>query len=216
MKVRVEKQPIVVPGFRFAGVACGIKPSQKKDVALILSDLPGTAVGAFTTNRAPGAPVILGRERLKRGRLQAIVVNSGIANVATGQAGIRLAKETCTLVGETLGIDENLVLPSSTGKIGVLPPWEKLQLGVLSACKALSTDGFWHALAGMMTTDAFPKAVVRKVEIGGKTITIAGMAKSAGMISPNMATMLYYLLTGEQVGLGRFRHTFCQTLDGLY
>src|SRR5260221_14407384 len=122
MKVRVEKQPIVVPGFRFAGVACGIKPSQKKDVALIVSDLPGTAVAAFTTNRAPGAPVILGRERLKRGRLQAIVVNSGIANVATGQAGIRLARETCALVGEALGIDENLVLPSSTGQIGVLPP----------------------------------------------------------------------------------------------
>ncbi len=212
MKVRVEKQPIVVPGFRFAGVACGIKPSQKKDVALILSDLPGTAVGAFTTNRAPGAPVILGRERLKRGRLQAIVVNSGIANVATGQAGIRLAKETCTLVGETLGIDENLVLPSSTGKIGVLPPWEKLQLGVLSACKALSTDGFWHALAGMMTTDAFPKAVVRKVEIGGKTITIAGMAKGAGMISPNMATMLCYVLTDAQVELGALRKLLSHTL----
>jgi glutamate N-acetyltransferase / amino-acid N-acetyltransferase len=212
MKVRVEKKSIVVPGFRFAGVACGIKPSQKKDVALIVSEAPGTAVAAFTTNKAPGAPVLLGRERLKRGRLQAIVVNSGIANVATGQAGIRLAQETCALVGETLGIDETLVLPSSTGKIGVLPPWAKLQPGVLSACKALSADGFWHALAGMMTTDAFPKAAIRQVEISGKTVTVAGMAKGAGMISPNMATMLCYVLTDAQVELIALKKILSQTL----
>jgi glutamate N-acetyltransferase/amino-acid N-acetyltransferase len=106
MRVQVEKRPIVAPGFRFAGVTCGIKPSGKKDVALIVSDLPGVGAAAFTTNKAPGAPVILGRERLKAGRLQAIVVNSGIANVATGQAGLRLAKDTCSLVGQTLDIDE--------------------------------------------------------------------------------------------------------------
>jgi glutamate N-acetyltransferase/amino-acid N-acetyltransferase len=212
MKVRVEKTPIVTPGFRFAGVACGIKPSRKKDVALIVSDMPGTAAAAFTTNQAPGAPVILGNERLKAGRLQAIVVNSGIANVATGQAGLRLAKETCTLVGETLGIDETLVLPSSTGKIGVLPPWERLRPGVLAACKALSPHGFWGALAGMMTTDAFPKAAVRQIEVGGKTITVAGMAKGAGMINPNMATMLCYVLTDARVETLALRKILSQTL----
>lgn len=212
MKVRVEKQPIIAPGFRFAGVACGIKPSRKKDVALIVSDAPGTAAAAFTTNKAPGAPVVLGKERLKAGRLQAIIVNSGIANVATGQAGLRLARETCALVGETLGIDENLVLPSSTGKIGVLPPWGRLRPGVLSACKALSPHGFWRALAGMMTTDAFPKAVLRQVEIGGKIVTIAGMAKGAGMINPNMATMLCYVLTDARVELTALQKMLSQTL----
>ncbi len=212
MKVRVEKSPIVTPGFRFAGVACGIKPSRKKDVALIVSDAPGTAAAAFTTNKAPGAPVILGKERLKAGRLQAIVVNSGIANVATGRAGIRLAQETCALVGETLGIDEHLVLPSSTGKIGVLPPWDRLRPGVLAACKALSPRGFWQALAGIMTTDAFPKAAVRQVEVGGKTVTVAGMAKGAGMINPNMATMLCYVLTDARVERAALSKILDQTL----
>src|SRR5438874_500208 len=108
--------------------------------------------------------------------------------------------------------DENLVLPSSTGKIGVLPPWRKLQPGVLAACKALSANGFWNALDGMMTTDAFPKATVREVEIGGKTITIAGMAKGAGMISPNMATMLCYVLTDAQVELVALRKLLSHTL----
>src|SRR5262249_33657634 len=195
MRIRVEKRPIVVPGFRFAGVACGIKPSGKKDVGLIVSEVPATAAAVFTTNKSTAAPVLLGRERSKTGRLQAVVVNSGIANVATGQAGVRLARDTCTLVGRTLGIAEQLVLPSSTGKIGVLPPWDKLQAGVLAACAALSANGFWNALAGIMTTDAFPKAATRQVSVGGTSVTVAGMAKGAGMINPNMATMLCYVLT---------------------
>src|SRR5215510_1297066 len=118
MRVTVEKRPIVVPGFRFAGVACGIKPSGKKDVGLIVSEVPATAVAAFTTNKSTAAPVLVGRERIKTGCLQAVVVNSGIANVATGQLGLRLARDACALVARTLGINENLVLPSSTGKIG--------------------------------------------------------------------------------------------------
>ena len=97
MRVKVEKRPIVVPGFRFAGVACGIKPSGKKDVGLIVSDVPATAVAAFTTNKSTAAPVLVGRERIKKGRLRAVVVNSGIANVATGHVGVRLAQDTCAL-----------------------------------------------------------------------------------------------------------------------
>jgi glutamate N-acetyltransferase/amino-acid N-acetyltransferase len=216
MRVRVEKRPVVVPGFRFAGVACGIKPSGKKDVALIVSDVPGTAAAAFTTNNAPGAPVVLGRERLKAGRLQAIIVNSGMANVATGQAGLRLANDTCAAVGQALGIDATLVLPSSTGKIGVLPPWDKLQPGVLAACRALSPRGFWNALAGMMTTDAFPKAATRQVEVGGKLVSVAGMAKGAGMINPNMATMLCYVLTDARVALAALRKALGNALSDTF
>jgi glutamate N-acetyltransferase/amino-acid N-acetyltransferase len=219
MRVRVEKQQIVIPGFRFAGVACGIKPSGKKDVAVMVSETPAAAAAGFTTNKAPGAPIILGRERIKAGQLQAIVVNSGIANVATGQAGVQLAKETCALVGQTLGIDEKLVLPSSTGKIGVLPPWDKLRPGVLAACRALSLRGFWHALAGIMTTDAFPKAASRQVVIGGKTITLAGMAKGAGMICPNMATMLCYVFTDARVEPAALRkilhHTVADSFNAI-
>lgn len=212
MRIRVERRPIIVPGFRFAGVACGIKPSRKRDVALIVSAVPGNAAAAFTTNKAPGAPIVLGKERLKAGRLQVIAVNSGSANVSTGPAGLRLAQDSCAFVGNTLGIDERLILPSSTGKIGVLPPWEKLQLGLLAACRSLSPKGFWQALAGMMTTDAFPKAAVAQVEIEGKQISIAGMAKGAGMINPKMATMLCYVFTDACVSILALKKTLSSTL----
>ncbi len=212
MRVKVEKRPIVVPGFRFAGVACGIKLSGKKDLALIVSAVPATAVAAFTTNRSTAAPVLVGREHVKTGRLQAVVVNSGIANVATGQVGVRLARDSCAAVGRALGIDGHLVLPSSTGKIGVLPPWNKLQAGILAACAALSPRGFWNALAGIMTTDAFPKAAIRQITVGGKSVTVAGMAKGAGMINPNLATMLCYVLTDTRVELSALRRVLNHTL----
>src|SRR5262249_32651998 len=111
-----------------------------------------------------------------------------------------------------LRIDEQLVLPSSTGKIGVLPPWDKLQAGVLAACAALSPDGFWQAVAGIMTTDAFPKTAVRQVTVGGKSVTIAGVAKGAGMINPNLATMLCYVLSDAQVELAGLRQVLDHTL----
>ena len=212
MRVKVEKKPVVVPGFRFSGVSCGIKPSRKKDLSLIVSDRPATAVAAFTTNQVKGAPVLVGLERMKRGQLQAVVVNSGIANVSTGQAGLRLAHNTCRLVGRQLGIDNGLVLPSSTGKIGVLPPWEKMRPGIIEACGTLSPRGFWNALSGMMTTDAFPKAAVRQLTLGGQTVTLAGLAKGAGMINPNMATMLCYVVTDAAVEADALRRTLDMTL----
>jgi glutamate N-acetyltransferase/amino-acid N-acetyltransferase len=109
-------------------------------------------------------------------------------------------------------LDEKLILPSSTGKIGVLPPWDRMQAGIRAACAALSPGGFWHALAGIMTTDAFPKAAVRSVTVGGKPITVAGMAKGAGMINPNMATMLCYVMTDAAVGHMALRRVLDQTL----
>jgi glutamate N-acetyltransferase/amino-acid N-acetyltransferase len=109
MKVKVEKRPIVVPGFRFAGVACGLKPSGKKDLALLVSDVPATAVAAFTTNQVKAAPVLVGQERIRSGKIQAVVVNSGNANASTAQPGLRLARDMCTLVGQTLGTSEKLV-----------------------------------------------------------------------------------------------------------
>lgn len=216
MRIKVEKRPIVVPGFRFAGVACGIKPSGKKDLSLIVSDQPATAVAAFTTNAAKAAPVLVGLERIKARRLQAIVVNSGNANAATGERGVRLARAMCALVGRILGIDERLVLPSSTGKIGLLPAWEQLQTGIRAACAALSPYKFWDALAGMMTTDAFPKAAVREVAVEGKRITVAGLAKGAGMIHPRMATMLCYVLTDAHVTPSALQRVLDQALAGSF
>jgi glutamate N-acetyltransferase/amino-acid N-acetyltransferase len=188
-----------VPGFRFAGVTCGVKASGTRDVALIVSDRPAAAVGAFTTNRVKAAPVLVGQERLRGGRVQAILVNSGNANAYTGSAGERAARELTRLAAEGLGIDERLVVPSSTGRIGVPLPLPPLRRGVRAAVRALRADGFLDAQEGIMTTDAFPKFGSERVRIDGRWVTIAGLAKGAGMIAPHMATLLVYVLTDAAV-----------------
>ena len=207
MRVRVRRKRIIIPGYQFAGVSCGIKESGKKDLALIYSETPAVAVGAFTTNRVKAAPVLIGEERLREGQLQAIVVNSGNANASTGRAGLKVARDSCRLVAQILKIPDRLVIPSSTGKIGVLLPWDKVRRGIEEACRLLSPEGFWDALEGIMTTDAFPKAAQRKLAIDGKEIRVAAMAKGAGMIAPILsepqtagyargtATMLCYVMT---------------------
>ena len=212
MKLEVQRKPITVPGFRFAGVACGIKESGRPDVAAIVSDTPATAVAAFTTNRVKAAPVQLGLERLRGGRVQAVVVNSGNANAYTGADGVKAAREMTRLLAAELGIDERLVVPSSTGRIGVQLPMAKVRRGVREAAARLSADGFHAALDGIMTTDAFPKFGVRRLRLDGRQVTAAVLAKGAGMIAPNMATLLVYLLTDAHVSRPALRRAL---LDGL-
>lgn len=199
MKVRVRQIPIRVPGFRFAGVRCGLKESRKRDVAVIASDVPAAAAAAFTTNRVKAAPVLVGIERARAGRLQALVINSGNANAYTGRDGIALAREMCAIVARALGINERLVIPSSTGRIGVPVPRDRVRKGVRDACRHLSFDGFHDALEGIMTTDAFPKFATAGMVLDGRDVTIAGMTKGAGMIAPRMtlphATNLTYVMT---------------------
>jgi glutamate N-acetyltransferase / amino-acid N-acetyltransferase len=199
VRIKMGRPRIHVPGFRFAGVSCGLKESGRRDVALIVSDRPAVAVGAFTTNRVKAAPVVVGQERLQRGLLQAIVVNSGNANAYTGHQGEKVARESTALVAKLLGIDERLVVPSSTGRIGVQLPKSQLQSGIRDACGSLSPHRFHEALEGIMTTDAFPKFAVERLTANGRPIMVAGMAKGAGMIAPHMATMLAYVLTDASV-----------------
>lgn len=212
MKIAVRRDPVCVPGFRFAGVACGIKASGRPDVALIVSDTPATAVGAFTTNRVVAAPVQIGRERLRGGRVQAIVVNSGNANAYTGRDGLAAARAVTALVAGRLGIDERLVVPSSTGRIGVPLPMPKVRRGVHAALAALAPDGFHAALDGIMTTDAFPKYAVARERVGGRDVTLAVLAKGAGMIAPHMATLLVYLLTDARVARPALRRMLSAAL----
>jgi glutamate N-acetyltransferase/amino-acid N-acetyltransferase len=212
MRVSVPQKPIRVPGFRFAGVRCGLKASGKRDIALIVSDTPAAAAAAFTTNRVKAAPVLLGIERAKAGRLQAIVVNSGNANAYTGRGGLAMARRMCALVAAELGISERLVIPSSTGRIGVPLPRRKIDTGVRDACRHLSAGAFHDALEGIMTTDAFPKFAAEGLVINGREITIAGMTKGAGMIAPRMvlgghATNLTYVLTDAAVSVAALRRT---------
>jgi len=212
VKTTVSRRPVRVPGFRFAGVRCGLKEDGKRDVALIVSDRPAAAAGAFTRNRVRAAPVRIGQERLRAGRLQAIVINSGNANAYTGPSGDAVARAMTATVARALGIPEALVVPSSTGKIGVPLPRARVLRGVRAACRALDTAGFAAALEGMMTTDAFPKFAVERVTLGGRRVTIAAMAKGAGMIAPNMATLLTYVLTDACVSRAGARQALRRAL----
>jgi len=190
---------IKVPGFKFAAVACGIKKSGKKDLALIYSERPAAAAALFTTNQVKAAPVLAGMKRMKGRKIQAVIVNSGNANACTGSRGLRDAETMCRDSAHHLGIQPGLVLPSSTGLIGVALPMAKVRRGIRSACGSLSPDAFSEAANAILTTDKFVKIASTTCRLSGKKITLAGMAKGAGMIAPNMATMLSYILTDAAV-----------------
>ncbi len=180
-------------GFRAAGVHCGIK-RERPDLALLVSDVPASAAGVFTTNRVQAAPVRYTRRAVAAGRAQAIVVNSGNANACTGEPGLADATEMAQLSAGALGLDPELVLVASTGVIGVPLPMDAIRRGIPLAAAALEPDGTAAAEA-IRTTDKFPKTAACRMEIDGVTVTIGGMAKGAGMIHPNMATTLCFLTT---------------------
>ncbi len=194
-----------VPGIQASGVACGLKPGEK-DLALIFSREPARIAAVFTTNQVKAAPIVLCRERLKNSpNCQAIVINSGYANACTGEPGMELAKTMAALTAEALGIPPELVWVASTGVIGELPPLEPLIQGINSAARELNAEGGHAAALAIMTTDTRPKEIAVRVKVEGcppgseKWITVAGMAKGAGMICPQMATMLAFLATDAQV-----------------
>lgn len=195
-------------GFRAGAAAAGIKKKAGAlDVAVLVADQVCAGAAVFTKNRFCGAPVTVGREHVRDGRLQAVVVNSGCSNVATGERGIADAREMCRLLAERVGITATDVLPASTGVIGRFLPMSKIRLGILSAAADLSDS----AAAGrrftqaIMTTDLKAKQACARLRIGGQRVTIAGCCKGSGMIAPNMATMLGYLTTDVGVPTRRLR-----------
>jgi len=205
-----------VPGFRFAGVACGIKPSGRLDLALIYSEAPAVAAGAFTRNRVRAAPVLLAQRHVRRGRARAVLINSGNANACTGTTGARTALASCRLTAQALGVTPEEVIPCSTGKIGVLLPAEPMKRGIADAIPALAPAGLWRAARAMMTTDAFPKVASRELRLGGRTVTIAGLAKGAGMIAPDLATLLVCVVTDAAVGRAALRRFLRQAVAGSF
>ncbi len=184
-----------VSGFLFSGISAGIKKDGKRDLGLIHSEVPAQVAGLFTTNAVKAAPVQLDMERIKRGLCQAIIVNSGNANACTGSQGLRDAKRVSSLVARQLGIDERLVFPSSTGVIGSPLPLKKIEEGIPKLIDHLSPEGWMSTVEAMMTTDTFPKIEVATCRIKGKQVKLCGMVKGAGMIRPNLATMLSFLVT---------------------
>jgi glutamate N-acetyltransferase/amino-acid N-acetyltransferase len=204
MDVRLEPAP--VRGFRFAGVAAGLRNEpDRRDLGVIVAEQPIAAAGVFTTNRVKAAPVMVAQEHLAGGRLQAVTVNSGSANCFTGKPGVKLARQSCTALAEAIGCKPELIAPCSTGVIGRLYDIEKYRAGIANAAAALSPDGLHDFAAAIMTTDTHPKIASTEIKLGGAEITIAGCAKGAGMIEPKMATMLAFIVTDAALPPPRLR-----------
>ena len=186
-------------GFLACGVAAGIK-ANRTDMAVLLSDRPAVSAGLFTSNKVAAAPVVLDRARIASGKCRGVVVNAGCANACTGQPGYEDAVEMARLAAVSVGIPENEMLVSSTGTIGRRLPMARIADGIRLAQSALSPDGGDAAAHAIMTTDTVAKQVALTVKIGGVDVTMGGMCKGAGMICPNLATMLGYLTTDAAIG----------------
>ena len=192
-------------GFRAAAVAAGIKPD-RLDLALLVADRPCAAAGVFTANLAQAAPVIVSREHLRGGRARAVVVNAGCANAATGSGGLDDAREMASVAARAVGCPVEEVVVASTGVIGVRLPMEKVRRGIVEAAGRLEPGGGASAARAILTTDTKPKEVAVELRVGSAAAVVGAMAKGAGMIAPNMATMLAFFTTDatvERVLLGR-------------
>jgi glutamate N-acetyltransferase/amino-acid N-acetyltransferase len=190
-------------GYRASGVQAGIKPgSSRKDCALIVSDSPAAVAGMFTQNIMKAAPVTWCLEVCRRGAARAIFANSGNANACTGERGFADAKATAEQIAQGLGVDPLEVCVCSTGVIGAPLPMDRLRQGAEECLRTLSAKGSGDAAAAIMTTDTVPKELAVEISVGGRPVRIGGIAKGAGMLAPNMATLLCFLTTDATVEAG--------------
>ncbi|WP_341677888.1 bifunctional glutamate N-acetyltransferase/amino-acid acetyltransferase ArgJ [Niveibacterium sp. SC-1] len=188
-----------VAGVRLGVAEAGIRKANRKDVTLIELAPGSRAAGVFTLNRFCAAPVQVCREHIADADIRALVINTGIANAGTGELGLANARATCEAVAAAFGIQTQQVLPFSTGVILEHLPMDRLVAGLPKAKADLRADGWFDAAHGIMTTDTVAKVASRRIQLGGKTVTLTGMSKGAGMIKPNMATMLGFLATDAAV-----------------
>lgn len=202
-----------VKGFTAAAVEAGIRYENRLDLGLIHSEVPAIASGVFTTNKVKAAPVLLDMERLRQGKAQTIVVNSGIANACTGEQGMRAAVGMSKVIAGQLGIDENMVQVASTGVIGAQLNVDPIEKAAPELVGKLSPEGFATVAQAIMTTDTVPKTCERTVEIGGREVSFYGMAKGAGMIMPDMATMLCFVVTDAQIAFSELRAILTETVN---
>jgi glutamate N-acetyltransferase/amino-acid N-acetyltransferase len=205
-----------VSGFLFSGISAGIKKDGKRDLGLIYSEVPAQVAGLFTTNVVKAAPVQLDMERMKRGLCQAILVNSGNANACTGSRGLGDAKRVSSFVAKQLGINERLIFPSSTGVIGSPLPIKKIEKGIPELVDHLSPEAWMSTVEAIMTTDTFPKVEVATCRVKGKQVKLCGMVKGAGMIRPNLATMLSFLVTDAHIKASLLQRMLEKTAEASY
>jgi len=182
-------------GFHFSTAEAAIKKPGRKDLALIYSEVEANISGSFTTNMVKAAPVRMDMRKIKTGRGQAIIMNSGNANACTGRQGVSDANEMAGMVSKGLGIKPSLIYVASTGVIGARMPMERIKPALEELVSGVGDSSFEDVAKAIMTTDTFPKIVRKRIKVGGKTGTIAGICKGAGMICPHMATMLSFILT---------------------
>jgi glutamate N-acetyltransferase / amino-acid N-acetyltransferase len=210
-------------GFRAAGIHCGIKKPGLLDLALIVSEQSGPIAGVFTKNQVVAAPVILDRLHLRQGIGRAILVNSGNANACTGAKGLAAAKKTARELARHIGVSAHQIFIGSTGVIGRVLPVDRIVKSLPNLVAQLSDQGGPDAAQAIMTTDLRPKAIALQDTIGGRLVTIGGMAKGSGMIHPNMATMLAYFTTDASITKSALQRALslaanesfnCITVDG--
>ena len=195
----IEGGVCAAKGFKANGVHCGIRHNrEKKDLALIVSDVPATAAAVYTTNLVKGAPLTVTKQNIADGKAQAVICNSGNANTCNWN-GIQIAQEMCELVQKHTGIAASDVVVASTGVIGQVLDIAPIASGMEQLCAGLSEDGSAEAAAAIMTTDTVKKEVAVEFTLGGKTCRMGGIAKGSGMIHPNMATMLVFITTDAAI-----------------
>jgi glutamate N-acetyltransferase / amino-acid N-acetyltransferase len=198
--MKIYRKAILPAGFSAHGLACGLKKSRKPDLALIYSHMPARASACFTTNKIKAAPVLLTQDHLKKIDLhQAIIVNSGNANCFTGKKGLAAAERTAQIFADELGIRKESVLVNSTGIIGKQLSVNKIKNAAAELVRGLTVQGITRASRAIMTTDAFVKEVTVDLKIGNKRVRLCGIAKGAGMIAPDLATMLAFITTDANI-----------------
>jgi glutamate N-acetyltransferase/amino-acid N-acetyltransferase len=198
---------LTIAGVRLGIAQAGIRKPNRKDLLLVVLDDGSRVAGVFTRNRFAAAPVVVCKQHLAdRDPIRAIVVNTGVANAGTGEEGLARARETCAAVASLLDLENSQVLPLSTGVIMEPLPVDRIKAGLPQAHADLAPDRWAEAAQAIMTTDTVPKAVSRQRVIDGRTVTVTGISKGAGMIEPNMATMLGIIATDAAVGKDALRY----------
>lgn len=190
---------MIINGFKYSAVAAGIRKKDRLDLGLIFSETPAAAAGVFTTNRVKAAPVMLDMERMRQGRAQAVLVNSGVANACTGEGGLAAAHRCSSLTAAALQVDEEFVQLASTGVIGEQLPVDRMAAAMAELTAGLSPDRYDDVSRAIMTTDTVPKTAGCTCRIAGTEVKLFGMAKGAGMIMPDMATMLCFVMTDVDI-----------------
>ncbi len=202
-----------VAGVRLSAVAAGLRKKDRRDLVVIECATGTQAAATFTRNRFCAAPVIVAREHLAQGMPRALLINTGFANAGTGAAGLTVARESCAALARLLGCRAQEILPFSTGVIGERLPLDRLVAGLPGCLAGLAPDGWGDAARGIMTTDTQPKGSSRRLAIGGHSITVTGIAKGAGMIRPDMATMLAFVATDAAVAPDVLRALVAQSVE---